>query len=51
MMADEHAQFTIRVDVCYALWPGDGVFCTRISGPVFAQPLFQLETGARLEAR
>jgi hypothetical protein len=28
--------------VSYALWPGDGVFCTRVAGPVFAEPLYQL---------
>lgn len=41
-MADEQHIFTVRVDVRYALWPGDGVFCTRVAGPVFAEPLYQL---------
>jgi hypothetical protein len=40
-MANEETVW-VRVDVAYALWPGDGVFCTRISGEVFKQPLFQL---------
>jgi len=37
----EHA-YTVRVDVRYALWPGGAALCTRISGAVFRQDLFQL---------
>lgn len=40
-MANEHTVW-VRVDVRYALWPGDGVFCTRISSAVFKVDLFQL---------
>lgn len=41
-MANNEHTHLIRVDVRYALWPGDGVFCTRVSGPIFEQPFFQL---------
>lgn len=30
------------VHVTHALWPGDGVFCTKISSVAFQQDLFQL---------
>lgn len=40
-MANEEKVW-VRVDVRYALWPGDGVFCTKVSGSPFREPLFQL---------
>lgn len=32
----------LEVEVTYALWPGDGVFCMKISSSAFHSDLFQL---------
>lgn len=40
-MADEQTVW-IRVDVRYALWPGDGMSCVKIDGAPFKAPLFQI---------
>jgi hypothetical protein len=35
--------YTIRVEVDHALWPGGGVFCTRLVAPsIFPHDLFYL---------
>lgn len=41
-LMDEQGHFTVSVKIDHALWPGDGVFCTRISSAVFKEDLLQL---------
>jgi len=41
-MTDEQQHFTIKADVSYALWPGDGNFCARVSAQPVIADLFYL---------
>jgi hypothetical protein len=49
MTDQQHADFTIKADVSYALWPGDGNFCARLSAAPFVADLFWIvDRGGRV---